>query len=51
MVELPPEGNLVKNVQGGFAEEFANVVCLQMRTLVLVCSYAGRISAVCFSLP
>jgi hypothetical protein len=30
MIQFPPEGNLIKLLQDGFVEAFADAVCLRM---------------------
>ena len=40
VIHFSPEGNLVKLVQDGFMEAFANAVCLRMSRLGLGMLYA-----------
>jgi hypothetical protein len=38
MIQFAPEGNLIKLLQDGFGETFADTVCLRMSRFGLVCS-------------
>ena len=40
MIQLPPESNLIKFMQHGFMEAFANAVCLWMQRFGLGVFYA-----------
>ena len=40
VIQFPPEGNLVKFVQNGFVEAFADAICLRMPCLGFGMLYA-----------